>query len=118
EGIPLVLVEAMAMERVVVAPAITGIPELVTSGQTGFLYEPGSMEDFLAKLTAIRLVGSNLGQLRRAARRHIERHYDARRNVVAMANDFLRRINHGAQPRASQRETDEDPLLQQIQLRI
>src|SRR5215813_4629210 len=46
EGIPVTLMEAMAMERVVLAPAITGIPELVTSGETGFLYRPGSMDDF------------------------------------------------------------------------
>jgi colanic acid/amylovoran biosynthesis glycosyltransferase len=118
EGIPLVLMEAMAMEQVVLAPAMTGIPELITSGETGFLYQPGSMDDFLAKLTAIRLVGKNLDRLRRAARRHIELNYDSRRNVALLADDFVQRINRGAQPRASQRETDEDSLLQQVQLRV
>ena len=39
-GLPLVLMEAMARGRVVLAPAITGIPELVIDGQTGFLYPP------------------------------------------------------------------------------
>lgn len=52
EGIPVTLMEAMALERVVLAPEITGIPELVTHGQTGFLYQPNSMEDFLAISTA------------------------------------------------------------------
>ena len=42
EGIPLVLMEAMARGKIVLAPAITGIPELVIAGKTGFLYEPGS----------------------------------------------------------------------------
>jgi len=54
EGIPITLMEAMAMERIVLAPDITGIPELITHGETGFLYEPGSMDDFLAKLIAIK----------------------------------------------------------------
>jgi glycosyltransferase involved in cell wall biosynthesis len=53
EGIPLVLMEAMARGKLVLAPAITGIPELVIAGKTGFLYQPGSMRDFLEQLTEI-----------------------------------------------------------------
>jgi glycosyltransferase involved in cell wall biosynthesis len=53
EGIPLVLMEAMARGKVVLAPAITGIPELVIPGRTGFLYEPGSMWDFLEKVMEV-----------------------------------------------------------------
>jgi len=34
EGIPLTLMEAMALGRLVLAPAITGIPELVSDGKT------------------------------------------------------------------------------------
>ena len=54
EGIPLVLMEAMARGKIVLAPAITGIPELVTAGKTGFLYEPGSMERFCGSVATIR----------------------------------------------------------------
>ena len=53
EGIPLVLMEAMARGNLVLAPAITGIPELVIAGKTGFLYEPGSMWDFLEQVMEI-----------------------------------------------------------------
>ncbi|MBZ5683529.1 MAG: glycosyltransferase [Acidobacteriia bacterium] len=53
EGIPLVLMEAMAQGKLVLAPAITGIPELVIAGKTGFLYEPGSIWDFLEKVMEI-----------------------------------------------------------------
>ena len=49
EGIPLVLMEAMVRGKIVLAPAITGIPELVQHGKTGFLYRPGSLEDFVTK---------------------------------------------------------------------
>jgi glycosyltransferase involved in cell wall biosynthesis len=35
EGVPITLMEAMAMERIVLAPEITGIPELVLRGKTG-----------------------------------------------------------------------------------
>src|SRR5438094_2683724 len=37
EGIPLVLMEAMVRGKVVLPPGITGIPELVLDGKTGFL---------------------------------------------------------------------------------
>jgi len=56
EGIPLVLMEAMARRKIVLAPAITGIPELVIAGKTGFLYAPGSLEDFVARLLFIHLL--------------------------------------------------------------
>ena len=53
EGIPLVLMEAMARGRIVLAPAITGIPEIVIPGKTGFLYAPGALQDFVAKILFI-----------------------------------------------------------------
>ena len=53
EGIPLVLMEAMARGKIVLAPAITGIPELVIAGKTGFLYEGGSLNDFVTQLLHI-----------------------------------------------------------------
>ncbi len=53
EGIPLVLMEAMARGKLVLAPAITGIPELVIADKTGFLYQPGSMWDFLEKVMGV-----------------------------------------------------------------
>ena len=53
EGIPLVLMEAMARERIVLAPAITGIPELVIPGTTGFLYRRGAIDDFVTRVLFI-----------------------------------------------------------------
>jgi colanic acid/amylovoran biosynthesis glycosyltransferase len=44
EGIPVVLMEAMAMGVPVVAPRITGIPELVQDGICGFLTPPGDTD--------------------------------------------------------------------------
>jgi colanic acid/amylovoran biosynthesis glycosyltransferase len=47
EGLPMVLMEAMAMQRVVVATAVSGIPELVRPGRNGWLVPAGD-EDALA----------------------------------------------------------------------
>ena len=118
EGVPVTLMEAMAMQRIVLAPDITGIPELITHGETGFLYQPGLMDDFLAKLIAIKWSAPRLTRLLRAARHHVERNYNSQRNLALFADDFLERIALGLQPRASERLNHEDSLLQQIQLRV
>jgi colanic acid/amylovoran biosynthesis glycosyltransferase len=41
EGLPMVIMEAMAMGRPAIATAIAGIPELVLHGQNGWLVTPG-----------------------------------------------------------------------------
>jgi glycosyltransferase involved in cell wall biosynthesis len=40
EGMPQSLLQALAMERAVVASAVGGVPEIVQDGQTGFLVPP------------------------------------------------------------------------------
>jgi len=89
EGIPLVLMEAMARGKPVLAPAITGIPELVVDGETGFLYRPGSLEDFVAQVELIGSTKSGLGPLRRAARQHVVNHFDRRKNMQAFCEFFI-----------------------------
>jgi len=44
EGIPVVAMEAMAAGLPVVAPRITGVPELVEGGHSGLLFSPGDLE--------------------------------------------------------------------------
>jgi colanic acid/amylovoran biosynthesis glycosyltransferase len=43
EGLPVVIMEAMALGRIVLATQVAGIPELVRPGQTGWLFPPGSV---------------------------------------------------------------------------
>jgi colanic acid/amylovoran biosynthesis glycosyltransferase len=87
EGIPLTLMEAMAHRRVVLAPAITGIPELVRDGETGFLYEPGSVDDFARKVQAVE-AQPNLSALREKARRHVLEQFDEATNLAEFAEFF------------------------------
>jgi colanic acid/amylovoran biosynthesis glycosyltransferase len=116
EGIPVALMEAMAMERIVLAPEITGIPELVLFGKTGFLYQPSSMEDFLTQLQLVLHAGRLMSKMRCAARQHVERHFNAHTNLAQFARTFLDRarigVAHGAVTVAG--GTHEDPVLQQI----
>ncbi|HWQ34194.1 MAG TPA: glycosyltransferase family 4 protein [Blastocatellia bacterium] len=50
EGLPLVILEAMAQSRPVVATAVDGIPEIVCDEQTGLLYPHGDDEQMAAHL--------------------------------------------------------------------
>jgi glycosyltransferase involved in cell wall biosynthesis len=55
EGIPVALMEAMATERPVIAPAISGVPELIDHGVNGLLVQPGNpdaLADAIAALLA------------------------------------------------------------------
>lgn len=45
EGLPVVIMEAMALRRPVLASYVGGIPELVQPGKNGWLFPAGSVED-------------------------------------------------------------------------
>lgn len=115
EGIPQTLMEAMAMGRVVLAPAITGMPELIAHEQTGFLYRPSSMPDFLEKLAHIAATKSSLHDLRREARRYIHVQFDRQRNLDPWAEDFLKRVDSQT---VQEEDIYADPVLQQVQLPV
>ena len=76
EGVPVVLMEAMSVERPVVATAIAGIPELVHDGVSGAVVPPGRPEpivEALARLAHDPELGRRWG---RAGREQVERRYD------------------------------------------
>jgi glycosyltransferase involved in cell wall biosynthesis len=93
EGLPNVVLEALAVEVPVVATAIAGVPRLIRDGETGLLVEPGSVEQLTAALGRA-LRDCDLRQrLRRAGRRTIEEGYSfaARMGKIARLYDRLLR---------------------------
>jgi glycosyltransferase involved in cell wall biosynthesis len=46
EGLPNVLLEAMSMKLPVISTDLAGIPEVVFNGETGYLTDPGNIEQF------------------------------------------------------------------------
>jgi glycosyltransferase involved in cell wall biosynthesis len=72
EGMPLVVLEAMAAGRPVVASAVSGIPEVVRDGETGWLVppeDPAALASALAALAADPAEGERRG---REGRRRFE----------------------------------------------
>jgi len=115
EGIPQTLMEAMAMERVVLAPAITGIPELICDRQTGFLYQQNSLTDFVDELVSIAAAKPSLENLGRQARRRIQLYFNRQRNLDTWAEGFIRHLDRTSQ---EQESSHANPVLQQVQLPV
>jgi glycosyltransferase involved in cell wall biosynthesis len=53
EGLPRVIIEAMALGKPVLASNVGGIPELVRKGETGFLFNARDVDDLLRKMKNI-----------------------------------------------------------------
>ncbi len=92
EGIPLALMEPMAMEIPCVATRITGIPELIRDGIDGLLVTPSDereLADALARLIDDPALRRRLGQ---SARCRILQDYDLQKNITQLAAIFSRRL--------------------------
>ena len=50
EGLPLVIMESLALHRPVLSTYVAGIPELVTPGVCGWLVPPGSADGLAAAM--------------------------------------------------------------------
>jgi glycosyltransferase involved in cell wall biosynthesis len=122
EGIPLVLMEAMARGKIVLAPAITGIPELVIPGKTGFLYLPGTINDFVAKILFLeeQIRGedgnaiSRMDWIRHAARVHVLHNFNHSKNLARFGDRFVQLVTTSQFATQDWSSPHEDFVLQQI----
>lgn len=90
DGIPNVLVEALAQGLPVVSTTVSGIPELVRDGETGLLVaprDPAALAGALRRLLADPGLGARLG---RNGAAFVHGEFDARRNIAALRRLFDR----------------------------
>ena len=86
EGLPMVVMEAMAAGRPVIATAIAGVPELVVPGETGWLAPAGEPAALAAAIAA--LAGTparQLAEMGRAARARVLERHDVDREAGKLA---------------------------------
>ena len=94
EGMSNVLLEAMAMERPVIATAVEGSAELVRPGETGFLVPPGdeaALEEALVELAGSPSRSRAMGV---RARQLAERHHSIDNTVSRIEELYLQEWGH------------------------
>lgn len=72
EGLPVVLIEAMALGKAVIAARVAGIPELVEEGISGLLFTPSNWQELQARLREALHDDKLRENLGRAGRRAVE----------------------------------------------
>jgi glycosyltransferase involved in cell wall biosynthesis len=71
EGLPVVIMEALALRRPVISTYVAGIPELVRPGETGWLVPAGDVDELVAAVA--QLLDAPLEQLEQMGRAGAER---------------------------------------------
>jgi glycosyltransferase involved in cell wall biosynthesis len=88
EGVPMALLEAMAVGKPIVATRVGGIPEAVIDGTTGLLVPPGDPHAFAAALLELAEDGARVTRFGEAARVRQRNEFGFERMVDAYARAF------------------------------
>jgi glycosyltransferase involved in cell wall biosynthesis len=102
DGLPTVLLEAMALGAPCVSTDVTGIPEIVRHNETGLMvpqHDPGAIADAIDRLLSdaalrVRLAGE--------ARRLVETQFDTTANTAAIRELFAAAVAHPSRARVRQ----------------
>lgn len=88
DGIPVVLMEAIAAGTPVLSTRLTGIPELIQDPENGWLAEPSSVESLQACLVSILGEPTQLDRRARAAKRHLDQEFGRDINLDRLLSIF------------------------------
>jgi len=91
EGLPVVIMEALAMGRPVVSTRIAAIPELVRPAETGWLCAPGSVDALVEALRdALATPIDRLAEMGRRGRDRVLERHDVTREAARLSELFGR----------------------------
>lgn len=89
EGLPVVIMEAMALGRPVLTTYVAGIPELVRPGEAGWLVPAGDVEELVSAIEAcLQATPEELAAMGSAARRRCLARHDIDTQVARLAGHF------------------------------
>ena len=101
EGFPRTLVEAFGSGLPVIASQLGALPDLVTDGVTGLLFEPGNAKDLAEKMTWAQQHPDDMAAMGRNARVQYEAEFTAERNyqkLMAIYADAIAEVKGQAAP--------------------
>lgn len=81
EGLPVVLLEAAALEVPAIASRITGVPELITDGEDGTLFTPSEWDELTTKMRAVLGDPARAQAMAAAAHRKVIAEFDVMRSA-------------------------------------
>jgi len=91
EGLPVVIMEAMARARPVISTFVAGIPELVIDGGTGWLVPAGDVGALVDAMEAcLRAPPEALDRLGQSGRERVRERHDVEHAAAALARLFAR----------------------------
>lgn len=96
EGIPVVLMEAMACGVPCISTRITGIPELIRDGIDGLLVSPAQTEELADAIELLMTDDDLRGQLAIAGRRRVQARYEISDNIERLNRIFRARVGVAA----------------------
>lgn len=82
EGIPVAVMEAMAMELPVIATNITGLPEIVENEKSGFLIPPGDSNEIAEKISFFYNNPEMIMQMGKYGRKVVTNKFNLEKNVA------------------------------------
>jgi colanic acid/amylovoran biosynthesis glycosyltransferase len=89
DGVPVVLMEALACGVPAIASRLSGIPELVEDGVTGTLAEEGDVASLVSALLRVISDPVATAKMARAGRRRVVAEYNVERSATSLAAKFV-----------------------------
>ena len=88
EGLPIVLMEAMALGTAVIAPRLAGIPELIDDGRTGLLFTPSNWRELEESIERLMTDDDLRARLVEEARSTIVQRFDIAQSAATLTSLF------------------------------
>tara|TARA_R110000850_G_scaffold13380_2_gene43409 strand:+ start:849 stop:2033 length:1185 start_codon:yes stop_codon:yes gene_type:complete len=88
EGLPVVLIEALALGRPVVASRVAGIPELIDEGRSGYMFAPSDWRDLAAAVQRLLAARGDWAAMGEAGRQRVEDEFLADHAAARLARLF------------------------------
>ena len=93
DGLPQMLMEAMACGLPAVSTRLVGIPDLIRDGDTGLLVEPEDVEALAEALMRLAEDENLAKKLAKAGRRHLEDRFDLQNSLDPLIEQFRKKLD-------------------------